>query len=274
MAGMRERWRRRWLVAGVMAGVAVVASCSGGGSKTAASTAATSSSSSAPSSDQSSDRSDSSTLPAGAQPGLFDFNQDGTKEPTCGTADFGAGLVVRTYCDDLSGYVNEPAQGATLVPGALFGLPTPPDDPRDRPITEGASVGVLHLQGADGKEVVVLTLSADTIFDVGSDALQDPALASLATIASGINSSYPGATVQVRGHTDSTGSASANQSLSERRAAAVADFFATHGFDRSKLSSVGLGQTVPNYAETNPDGSENAIGRDQNRRIEIVIRPV
>ena len=212
------------------------------------------------------------TLKAGAQPGLFDFNEDGTKEPTCGTADFKAGLVVRTYCEDLSGYANDPAEGATLVPGSLFSLPSPADDPRDKPITEGVSVGVIHLQGADGKEVVVLTLTSDTVFAVGSDKLQDPALDSLGTIATGINASYPGAAVQVRGHTDSTGSASANQSLSERRAAAVAGYFGTKGIDKGRLTSVGLGQTLPNYLEKNTDGTENTIGRSQNRRIEVVIR--
>jgi outer membrane protein OmpA-like peptidoglycan-associated protein len=213
------------------------------------------------------------TLRAGAQPGLFDFNQDGTRELTCGTADFRADLIVRTYCDDLSGYLSEPAQGAALVPASLLRIPGPPDDPRDKPITEGASVQVVHLQGGEGKEVVVLTLSSDTVFAVGSDKLQDPALASLDSIAVGIKASYPGAAVQVRGHTDATGSPAANQALSERRAAAVARQFETKGIDKSKLRSVGLGQAVPNYLEKNADGSDNTIGRDQNRRIEIVIRP-
>jgi outer membrane protein OmpA-like peptidoglycan-associated protein len=249
-------------------GAALVASCGGAdgdGSDDAAATTVA---------DSTTVASETTTaLKAGAQPGLFDFNQDGTKEPTCGTADFKAGLVVRTYCEDLSGYLNESAEGATLVPGALFSVPGPADDPRDKPITEGASVAVVHLQGAEGKEVIVLTMSADTVFAVGSDKLQDPALESLGNIASGINASYPGAKVHVRGHTDSTGSASANQSLSERRAAAVAGYFGTKGIDKAKLTSVGLGQTVPNYQEKNADGSDNTIGRDQNRRIELVIRP-
>jgi len=218
------------------------------------------------------DASESSTsLKPGSQAGLFDFNQDGTKEPTCGTADFKAGLVVRTYCEDLSGYLSEPAEGATLAPGSLLSVPGPADDPRDKPITEGSSVMVVHLQAADGKEAVVLTLSADTVFAVGSDKLQDPALESLDNIAAGIKTSYPGAVMQVRGHTDSTGTPSANQSLSERRAAKVAEYFGTKGM--AKPTSVGLGQTVPNYLEKNADGSDNAIGRDQNRRIELVIRP-
>jgi outer membrane protein OmpA-like peptidoglycan-associated protein len=209
------------------------------------------------------------TLPPGAQPGLFDFNDDGTKELTCGSADYQAGLVVRTYCDDLEGYANTPESGATLVPGALFGIPTPPDDPRDEPITSGASVSPQHLQSAtDGKEVVVYTMSSDTVFAAGSDKLQDPARASLSTIAAGIQQSFPGATLQVRGNTDSRGTPASNQSLSQRRAAAVADFFVSAGFDRGAVSSVGLGQTQPNYVE------DTEVGRDQNRRIELVVRPV
>jgi outer membrane protein OmpA-like peptidoglycan-associated protein len=208
------------------------------------------------------------TLPPGAQPGLFDFNDDGSNELTCSTADFQAGLVVRTYCDDLAGYANTPETGATLVPGALFGIPGPPDDPRDEPITSGASVSAQHLQSAtDGKEVVVYTMNSDTVFAAGSDQLQDPARASLSAIAAGIQRSFPGATVQVRGNTDSRGSPASNQSLSERRAAAVADFFVSAGFDPAAVSSVGLGQTQPNYVE------DTEVGRDQNRRIELVVRP-
>jgi outer membrane protein OmpA-like peptidoglycan-associated protein len=267
MASVREK-----VIVGVLC-AAFVTSCSGGGAGRAKSASPRTATSAESDGADESNAEPSTTLLPGAQPGLFDFNQDGTQEPTCGTADFEEGLVVRTYCDDLSGYANQPAEGAALVPGSLLGLPTPADDPRDKPITEGASVAVVHLQSAQGTEIVVLTLSSDTVFAVGSDELQDPALDSLGNIAAGISSSYPGATVEVRGHTDSTGTASDNQSLSERRAAAVADHFASRGLDRSTLSSIGLGQRVPNYSETNPDGSENPVGRDQNRRIEIVIRP-
>ena len=250
-------------------GSALLVSCGGGDSSESTSTTVSEATSVPPV-----DPAETTAAPhAGGQAGLFDFNQDGMKETTCGTADFKAGLVVRTYCDDLSGYASEPAEGATPIPGALRTLPSPSDDPRDKQITEGASVNVQHLQSADGKEVVVLTLSSDTVFAVGSDKLQDPALESLTNIANGIRTSYPGAAVQVRGHTDSTGSAAANQSLSERRAASVAAYFGTKGIDKAKLTSAGLGQTVPNYQEKNPDGSESSAGRDQNRRIEVVIRP-
>src|SRR3954451_4435008 len=264
--------RSRRLVGMLVFGAVLVAGCGGGKSSSGASgSTASSSKSTSTSSESTSSSTDaaepSTTLQPGAEAGLFDFNQDGTKEPTCGTADYQAGLVIRTYCEDLSAYANSPDSEATLVPGALFGQPTPPDDPRDTPITQGASVAPIHLQGADGKEVVVYTLSSDTVFSVGSDELQDPARDSLSVIAAGIQQSYPGAAVQVRGNTDSTGNAAANQSLSERRAAAVANFFVSQGFDPAKVTSVGLGQTVPNYSE------DTQAGRDQNRRIELVVRP-
>ncbi len=72
--------------------------------------------------------------------------------------------------------------------------------------------------------------------------------------------------MQVRGHTDSTGSASANQTLSERRATNVVSYLATRGIGQSRLSSVGLGPNVPIAVENNPAGLR------ENRRVELVVR--
>lgn len=173
---------------------------------------------------------------------------------------------MRTYCEDLSGYANEPAAGATPASGALFRLPSPPDDPRDAPITSGASVSPQHLQAIDGRELAVYTLTSDTVFDTGSDALLDPAIESLTAIANGLRVAYPGASFEVRAHTDAVGDAAANLALSDRRAARVAEFLVSTGFDAGRVRSVGLGETMPNYVE---DGD---LGRDQNRRVEILVR--
>ena len=74
-----------------------------------------------------------------------------------------------------------------------------------------------------------------------------------------------GTAVAVKGHTDTVGSAEANQILSERRAAAVRDYLINKfGVDPSRLVAVGLGQTqllVPT-----PDNTPNA----QNRRVQVV----
>ncbi len=74
---------------------------------------------------------------------------------------------------------------------------------------------------------------------------------------------YPNSEVEIGGHTDSTGSASYNQTLSERRAASVRDFLIDQGVDPGRLTAVGYGASRP-VAE---NGTEQ--GRERNRRIEM-----
>jgi len=70
----------------------------------------------------------------------------------------------------------------------------------------------------------------------------------------------------IEGHTDSTGSAEHNLDLSERRAASVRRYLTAQGIDSDRSTSIGLGQDHP-VAD-----NDNASGRQQNRRVEIVIR--
>lgn len=78
---------------------------------------------------------------------------------------------------------------------------------------------------------------------------------------------YNDTTLRVTGHTDSTGSKSYNQTLSERRAQSVANYLATQGISSSREFSEGRGfdQPIAN------NGS--ASGRAQNRRVELYILP-
>ena len=76
---------------------------------------------------------------------------------------------------------------------------------------------------------------------------------------------YPNASFSVEGHTDSIGTKSFNQSLSERRAAAVVDYLSSRNVSADRLNSVGFG-------ENNPlDTNVNAEGRANNRRVEILF---
>ena len=70
------------------------------------------------------------------------------------------------------------------------------------------------------------------------------------------------------GHTDSTGSASYNQSLSERRANSVANAMLQRGVIQQRLAVVGMGENKPRAS------NNNETGRALNRRVEIVIEPV
>jgi outer membrane protein OmpA-like peptidoglycan-associated protein len=76
----------------------------------------------------------------------------------------------------------------------------------------------------------------------------------------------PLATVEVDGHTDSTGSRDYNVGLSEDRAQAVKDYLTSRGIDPSRVTTRGLGPDYPvasNWTEA---------GRLQNRRVEVLVQ--
>jgi cytochrome c oxidase subunit II len=72
-------------------------------------------------------------------------------------------------------------------------------------------------------------------------------------------------TVEVSGHTDNAGNSAKNQSLSEARAKAVADFIAQKNIEAKRMTAVGFGDTKPLADNT------TAEGKQQNRRTEFKI---
>lgn len=88
----------------------------------------------------------------------------------------------------------------------------------------------------------------------------------LYTIARNLNQ-YSASSIQVIGHTDSTGSAAYNQDLSERRARSVAGILSAGGVSTSRLATSGRGSANPVAS------NDSASGRAQNRRVEIQIIP-
>ncbi|MCX2678939.1 OmpA family protein [Galbibacter sp. EGI 63066] len=100
------------------------------------------------------------------------------------------------------------------------------------------------------------------LFDTGKTTIKSDSQAVLTDII-GILNKYPNAKFTVEGHTDSTGSESLNQRLSEGRAAAVKDYLIDHGVDQFRLSSAGYGESRPIASNSTRDG------RAQNRRVEI-----
>ena len=79
---------------------------------------------------------------------------------------------------------------------------------------------------------------------------------------------YDRTVVHVIGHTDSVGSEEYNQRLSERRAEAVADYFASHGISRDRLRTEGRGEREPRA------DNRTEAGRQLNRRVEIIVKPI
>jgi len=70
------------------------------------------------------------------------------------------------------------------------------------------------------------------------------------------------------GHTDSSGSDSYNQLLSEKRARSVSDYFLGKKILPDRLESVGFGESQPVASNDSPQG------REQNRRVELTLVPV
>lgn len=105
---------------------------------------------------------------------------------------------------------------------------------------------------------------ADVLFAFGKYDLQPPAREALAKF-SGIVLAHPGLHLSVEGYTDSVGSDAFNQTLSEQRAGAVRDYLVQQGLDPSSITATGFGKTNPVAS------NDTATGRQQNRRVEIII---
>jgi len=246
-------------VSTLLVAAVLVSGCGGSGSKSSAGK-----SGAAPSVTETTvgDQAPASTLPPGAIPGLDDYDGDGQLDPTCGTQDFGAGLVLRIPCTINT--ANSPEEGTVLVNRSLFRLPGSTDVD-----LQGISGSLLLARDAGGAKVVIVVFNTDALFDTASATIGSTDTLD-ATIRL-INARYPRSSIQVRGHTDSTGSAIDNQALSERRAAAVGDYLRGHGVSAGDVTSVGLGSTQPLAEEQAPDGSVSSEGRRFNRRVEVVL---
>jgi outer membrane protein OmpA-like peptidoglycan-associated protein len=105
---------------------------------------------------------------------------------------------------------------------------------------------------------------SDVLFDVGKSSLKPGAREKLAKI-SGIVVSHPGLKLEVEGHTDSTGSEEFNQTLSEQRANAVREFLIQQGVNQASVTARGFGESQPVAS------NDTAAGRQQNRRVEMVV---
>jgi outer membrane protein OmpA-like peptidoglycan-associated protein len=105
---------------------------------------------------------------------------------------------------------------------------------------------------------------SDVLFRSGSVELLPAARERLAKV-SGIVLAYPSLHVSIEGHTDSIGSDEYNQDLSERRAQSVRDYFVRGGIPASTVDARGFGKAEPVAS------NETAEGRQQNRRVELVL---
>lgn len=110
----------------------------------------------------------------------------------------------------------------------------------------------------------ILSRTDNINFGSGSARLEPQSSFLLDSIAD-IVSRCPGLRIIVAGHTDSDGAASANQSLSERRAASVVSYLVSQGVGAGRITSVGYGETQPLVP------NDSAQNKKRNRRIEFAV---
>ncbi len=101
-------------------------------------------------------------------------------------------------------------------------------------------------------------------FATGSNKLDKRSFAGLDEVATIMNE-HKDIKLSIEGHTDNTGVAAKNQTLSENRAAAVKAYLVSKGVDADRLTSAGYGQDNP------VDTNKTAAGRAKNRRVELKI---
>lgn len=120
-----------------------------------------------------------------------------------------------------------------------------------------------ELKAKETERGIVVTLG-DVLFDTGSAQLRGGADDNLNKLVSFLNQ-YSDRRVLIEGHTDNVGSAAYNQTLSQQRAESVRQRLVQGGIDYQRMSVAGMGLERP-VASNN-----TAAGRQQNRRVEIVI---
>jgi len=154
------------------------------------------------------------------------------------------------------------------------GCPPPPPPPSDRDgdgVVDTAdrcpdTVGVASNAGCpvvtQETKTRLETIARAIQFETNSDALKADSRRILDEVVS-IMGQYPDYKLSIAGHTDSVGDAGYNQTLSQKRAAAVKAYLQGKGVSGNRMSSTGYGETQP--IATN----DNAEGRARNRRVEL-----
>ena len=114
-----------------------------------------------------------------------------------------------------------------------------------------------------GTRMDVISKTRHIYFDTDSDRIDEGESAPLLDEVAQFTNRCPGVAMQISGHTDTDGSATYNQKLSERRARAVADALIKRGVASQRLEAVGYGFNRPVADNTTREG------KAQNRRIEF-----
>ena len=114
---------------------------------------------------------------------------------------------------------------------------------------------------------ITLNMPSGITFDFDSATLKPQFAPVLDNVAQTLTQ-YNQTVVEIAGHTDSVGTDSYNQGLSQRRANSVSAYLGSHGVMQQRMITVGAGESRPIAS------NDNEAGRSENRRVEITLVPV
>lgn len=176
----------------------------------------------------------------------------------------GAIIAQRTDGDATRGAIIGAATGGVV--GAAVGAAM---DRQARELQESLEQAeVVAVKDSTGTTVgVQIVFSSAILFDVNRADLRPGVMASLDTLAASLER-YPETVLVVVGHTDSDGTEAYNQTLSERRAEAVASHLRQRGVAGERMRALGMGESAPIAPNDTP------ANKQRNRRVEIGIVPV
>ena len=207
-------------------------------------------------------------------------------------------LALCAGCYTLDAYtgerkVSKTTQGAAIgaVVGAAAGLLTGDDSrERRRRALIGAGVGALgggavgrYMDAQEAKlrqrlansgvgvqrvgDEIQLIMPGNITFATGQASLRSDFFDVLNSVALVLDE-YDQTLIDVVGFTDNTGATAYNQSLSERRAQAVARYLSAQGVNQARIGTAGAGESQPIASNSTPSG------RQQNRRVELSLVPL
>ncbi|KAA1176259.1 OmpA family protein [Marinobacter salinexigens] len=127
---------------------------------------------------------------------------------------------------------------------------------------EGSGVRVVR-----NGDQIELVMPGNITFDLNQASIKPSFSGTLESVAL-VLAEFDKTIIQIEGHTDSSGSDSYNQLLSEKRASSVRDFLLNQGIQSSRTRAVGYGERYPVAS------NDTAAGREQNRRVELTLVPM
>lgn len=142
-------------------------------------------------------------------------------------------------------------------------------DDQIREIEEATAGTGVDVEEIGDNEAILVRLPDGVTFATGSAEISPGFRATLAEVATTMKN-YPNSLIDVYGFTDTTGSTTLNQQLSERRAQAVADYLVSQGVARSRIQTRGYGEQYE-YLRVKTDDD---VAEPLNRRVEIKITPI